>query len=141
MAKIVVFTDKRSEEHIYQAIQAGARAYLDKKAPLNEILDCIRTVNEGQTWIPQPIAELLARRMTSPQLTAREHQVLLQMAQGKNNKQIGMALGLRDGTVKVHMTHILGKLKVTGRLEALAAATSRGLISQVSSHDAQENAA
>ena len=141
LAKIVVFTDKRSEEHIYQAIQAGARAYLDKKAPLNEIIDCIRTVNEGQTWIPQPIAELLARRMTSPQLTSREHQVLLQMAQGKNNKQIGMALGLRDGTVKVHMTHILGKLKVTGRLEALAAATSRGLISQVSSHDAQENAA
>jgi two-component system NarL family response regulator len=127
-AKVVVFTDCQSEEHIYQAVQAGARAYLDKSASLQQILDCIRTVMRGQTWIPQHIAELLARRMMIPQLTRREQSVLFEMAQGKSNKQIGLALGLSPGTVKVHMTHILGKLKVSGRLEALAAATARGLV-------------
>src|ERR1041385_2398719 len=128
-AKLVVFTDSQGEEHIYQAIQAGARGYLDKCASLEQILDCIRTVERGQTWIPQQVAELLARRMSTPQLTRREQEVLFQMAQGKSNKQIGLALGLSEGTVKVYMTHILGKLKVSGRLEALAAATARGLIS------------
>jgi DNA-binding NarL/FixJ family response regulator len=127
-AKLVVFTDRQNEEHIYRAIQAGARGYLDKRAPLQGILDCIRTVTEGQTWIPQQVAERLAKRMATPQLTRREHEVLLQMAQGKSNKEIGVALRLSEGTVKVHMTHILGKFKVGGRLAAATLATSRGLI-------------
>ena len=140
-AKIIVFTDWQSEEHIYQAIQAGARAYLDKRSPLGMILDCIRTVTRGQTWIPQEVAELLARRMAAPRLTRREQDVLFEMAQGKSNKQIGTALCLSEGTVKVYMTHILGKLKVSGRLEALAAATERGLVSQSGRGDYEIKAA
>jgi two-component system NarL family response regulator len=129
-AKLVVFSYRQTEEHIYRVIQAGARGYLDKRASLEDILDCIRTVSSGQTWIPPQIAELLAKRIATPELTRREHEVLLQMAQGKSNKQIGVALGLSEGTVKVYMTHILGKFKVGGRLAAVTLATSRGIILQ-----------
>jgi DNA-binding NarL/FixJ family response regulator len=128
-AKIVVFTASQSEEHIYQAVHAGACGYLLKTAPLEQIIDCIRSVFRGQSWIPQTVGELLARRMASPQLTRRERDVLFAMSQGRSNKEIGLFLGVSEGTVKVHMTHILEKLKVSGRTEAIAAATSRGLIS------------
>jgi len=128
-AKVVAFTSRPSEEHIYQAMQAGVRGYLLKSAALDEIIGCIRAVAEGRSWIPPGIADLLARRMAAPQLTRREKDVLGAMAEGKSNKDIGALLGLSEGTVKVHISHILEKLKVSGRTEALATAAARGLVS------------
>jgi len=134
-AKIIVFTARESEEHIYQAVQSGARGYLLKSALLEEILECIRTVVRGQSWIPRQMGELLAKRMAAPELTKRERDVLAAMAQGKSNREIGNMLQLSEGTVKVHVTHILEKLKVNGRTEALAAATARGLVSLMGRSD------
>jgi two-component system NarL family response regulator len=128
-AKVVIFTACQGEEHIYRALQAGAKGYLPKISLPDEIISCIHTVFHGRTWIPPAIGATLARRLAAPELTRREREVLQAMSAGKSNKQIGMMLKMSEGTVKVHVTHILEKLKVEGRTEALGAALSRGLIS------------
>jgi two-component system NarL family response regulator len=128
-ARVIIFTASQSEEHIYRAVQAGARGYLLTTAPVEQILACLEAVFRGQSWIPRVIGEALARRMAAPELTRREREVLFAMAEGKSNKEIGAGLHVSEGTVKVHMTHILEKLKVNGRTEALAAAAARGLVS------------
>jgi len=126
--RVVIFTASRSEEHVYQAIQAGAHGYLLKTSPGEQIIACIQAVSRGERWIPPEIGDVLARRMAAPQLTKRERDVLSVMAQGKSNKEIGQILTVSEGTVKVHVTHILEKLKVSGRTEALATAAGRGLV-------------
>jgi len=129
--KIIVFTASQSEETIYQAVQAGAHGYLLKSSPPEKIIDCISSVVRGERWFPQAISEALVRRMAAPELTPREREVLAAMAEGKSNREIGESLKVSEGTVKVHMTHILEKLRVDGRTAALAAAAARGLISLV----------
>ena len=128
-AKIIIFTACQGEEHIYRSIEAGARGYLLKTSSAEEIISCIQTVYEGQTWIPPAIGATLARRLATPALTKREQEVLTVLSAGKSNKQIGVTLNMSEGTVKVHITHILEKLKVDGRTEALNVAYTRGLIS------------
>ncbi len=126
--RTVVFTASQSEEHVYQAVKAGASGYLLKTSPTQEIVACIQAVARGQNWIPPAVREILARRLAAPELTRRERDVLSAMAEGKSNKEIAYALNVSEGTVKVHVTHILSKMKVGGRTEALAAAAARGLI-------------
>lgn len=128
-AKIVVFSNSFSEEHIYESMQVGAKSYLHKTSSLEDIVACIRAIAIGQKCIPQSVMQVLARRCASPSLTRREQDVLKEMATGKSNRQIGEALQMSEGTVKVHVTHILEKLKVAGRTEALAIAAVRGLVS------------
>jgi len=128
-AKIIIFTACQGEEHIYRSIEAGARGYLLKTSSAEEIIACIHTVHQGQTWIPPAIGATLARRLAAPELTKREREVLNVLSAGKSNKQIGITLNMSEGTVKVHITHILEKLKVDGRTEALNVAFARGLIS------------
>lgn len=127
-AKIIVFTASQNEEQIYRSIEAGARGYLLKTSSEEEIISCIHAVYHGQTWIPDAIKETLARRLAAPELTKREQEVLHVMSAGKSNKQIGAVLNMSEGTVKVHVTHILEKLKVDGRAEALGVAFARGLV-------------
>jgi len=129
--KIIVFTASQSEETIYQAVQAGAQGYLLKSSSPEKIVECISSVVRGERWFPHAISEALVRRMASPELTPREREVLASMAEGKSNREIGAALKVSEGTVKVHMTHILEKLRVDGRTGALAEAAARGLISLV----------
>jgi two-component system NarL family response regulator len=127
-AKIIIFTACQGEEHIYRSIEAGARGYLLKTSSAEEIIASIHTVHQGQTWIPPAIGATLARRLAAPELTKREREVLNVLSAGKSNKQIGIMLNMSEGTVKVHITHILEKLKVDGRTEALNVAFARGLI-------------
>jgi DNA-binding NarL/FixJ family response regulator len=128
-AKVVALTTSQSEAQIHQAFQLGAKGYLLKSSGLQQIVDCLRVVARGKSWIPPEIAEILSRRMATRALTPRERDVLKIMAQGKSNRQIGDMLNLSEGTVKVHVGHILEKLKAKSRTEALAAAASRGLVS------------
>jgi DNA-binding NarL/FixJ family response regulator len=127
-ARVVVVTTYQSEEDIYRALQAGARGYVLKDAPLEDIVECIHAVGSGKTWIPPVVGAKLAMRVTDRTLTAREMEVIRALAKGKSNKEIGVALNISEGTVKVHVTHMLEKLKVTGRTEAIAAAVKRGLV-------------
>jgi len=72
--------------------------------------------------------ELLAMPDFGQELTGREMEVLAAMAPSKSNKEIGALLNITESTVKIHVTHILGKLKVTGRREAINTASQRGLV-------------
>jgi two-component system NarL family response regulator len=127
-ARLVILTIHQNEEDIYQALQAGAQGYLSKSAPVEELLECIRAVVAGRTWVPPGVGAQLAKRVATRELTRREHDVLHAMAAGKSNKEIGVVLDISEGTVKVHMTHILEKLKAGGRTEAIGVAVKRGLV-------------
>jgi two-component system, NarL family, response regulator len=127
-ARLVIFTTCQNEEAIYRAVQAGAGGFVPKDTPAGDLIECIRTVSNGGTWIPPAVAAKLAKRVAAPELTPREMEVLRLVVRGKSNKEIGVALDISEATVKVHMTHILEKLKVTGRTEAIGVAVSRGLV-------------
>jgi two-component system NarL family response regulator len=127
-AHLVIMTSYQSEEDIYRAMRAGAQGYLLKDAPVDELVECIRQVSAGRTWIPSGVGAKLAKRVGDQELTRREMEVLRTVAAGKSNKEIGVALDISEATVKVHVTHILEKLKVTGRTEAINIAAKRGLV-------------
>ncbi len=127
-ARIVVMTTFDGDEDIYRALQAGARAYLLKDTPREEIVDAIRSVYAGHKRIPSEIASKLADRLTAEPLTERELAVLKQIVAGQSNKEIDAALGIAEGTVKVHVNSLLGKLGVEDRTQAVTEALRRGIV-------------
>jgi len=127
-AQLVVVTSYPGEEDVYRALRAGARGYVLKDSSVDELINCIRAVAAGETWIPSQVGAKLAKRLAYEPLTARESEVLRAVAAGKSNKEIGNGFNISEATVKVHMTHILEKLKVTGRTEAINVALRRGLV-------------
>ena len=127
-ARVVVHTTYDTDEEIYQAVSAGAKAYLLKDAPLAELLDVIRKVRAGETCLPAAVAAKLATRMSGDALTGREVDVLKLLARGRSNKEIGSDLFISETTVKTHVRSVFGKLNVMSRTEAIAAASHRGLI-------------
>jgi two-component system NarL family response regulator len=126
--RLVIFTTCQGEEDIYRALRSGAYGYLFKNSSLVELVECIRTVAQGRRWIPPAVAARLGKRVGDRGLTAREMQVIHAVTSGKSNKEIGTALDISEATVKVHMTHILEKLNVAGRTEAINVAVRRGLV-------------
>jgi two-component system NarL family response regulator len=127
-ARLAILTSYESEEEIYRALRAGAQGYVLKDAPVSDLIGCIRAISEGRTWIPPDIGEKLAKRVKGQELTAREMEVLRTLVLGKSNKEIGALLNIAESTVKVHVTHVLEKLKASGRTEAISVALKRGLI-------------
>ena len=127
-AHIVVLTTYDGDEDIYRAIKAGAKAYLLKDTARDALVDCVRKVHAGETYLPAPLAAKLAERVSGDALSAREIEVLQRMGVGKSNKEIGADLFISEGTVKSHVKSIFTKLDVVSRTEALATATRRGLI-------------
>ncbi len=91
-ARIIMLTTYDTDNEIYRAIKAGAKGYLLKDARREELLDCIRKVNRGDTCIPQALVEKLAAGMSNEILTGRELGVLALLARGKSNKEIGANL-------------------------------------------------
>ncbi|HXB22175.1 MAG TPA: response regulator transcription factor [Candidatus Solibacter sp.] len=127
-ACLVIVTSYETREDIYRAMQAGARGYFLKESPVREVLECIRTVAAGSSWIPPAVGAKLATRLGDLELTPRELDVLHSITKGKSNKEIGAEFNIAESTVKVHVSHILEKLKVTGRTEAINVAVQRGLV-------------
>jgi two-component system NarL family response regulator len=127
-AHIVVLTTYDGDEDIYRAIKAGAKAYLLKDSARDALVDCVRKVHAGETYLPGPLAAKLAERVSGDALSAREMEVLQRMAAGKSNKEIGAELFISEGTVKTHVKSIFTKLDVVSRTEAVSKATRRGLI-------------
>lgn len=128
-ARIIILTTFDGEEDIYRGLRAGAKAYLLKDSPHEQIIDCIRAVMRGQRFLPGPVALKLAGRLDGEALSPRELEVLRQIATGKSNKEIARATGITEGTVKFHVTAVMAKLEVKSRTEAVAVAVRRGLIS------------
>jgi two-component system NarL family response regulator len=127
-ARIIILTTYGGDEDIFRSLKAGAKAYLLKDAPRQQILEAIRTVHAGERYLPVAIASKVAEHALQPELTGREREVLQRMARGKSNKEIGAALSISEGTVKTHVKSILAKLDAVSRTEAVMIAAERGLV-------------
>jgi DNA-binding NarL/FixJ family response regulator len=127
-ACLIMFTVYDGDECIYQGLRAGAKSYLLKNTPSDEILEIIRTVATGEKHIPVQVGKKLAERMELPQLSDREREVLQLMSTGKTNKAISAAMGVTESTVKFHVNNILTKLGVSDRTHAVITALKRGII-------------
>jgi DNA-binding NarL/FixJ family response regulator len=127
-ARFIVLTTYDGDEDIYRALQAGARAYLLKGMTSEELIATIRSVHAGNSFIPPAIAQKLAERIGTEELTPRESEVLEQIVHGKNNREIATELVISETTVKTHINRLLGKLGVTDRTQAATSAIQRGLV-------------
>jgi two-component system NarL family response regulator len=127
-AAIVILTTYDTDNDIERALRAGAKAFLVKDVSPQDLVDCVRAVHAGRTWVSQKVAAKLVAHVTNVRLTRRELAVLRLLAAGNSNREIGDALGISDGTVKIHVTHLFAKLGVACRTEAIATALRRGLV-------------
>lgn len=128
-ARIIVLTTYDGDEDIYRGLQAGAQGYLLKDAKPNELLNAIRIIHSGQQYVSSTVASKLIQRMNNPILSERELEVLRLIARGLSNQDIGTALNIGESTVKSHVTHILNKLGVSDRTQAVIVGVKRGLVS------------
>jgi DNA-binding NarL/FixJ family response regulator len=127
-ARIVVLTTFEGDVEIQRALAAGARGYVLKSMPPRELADVIRHVHAGRKQIPAAVAAQLAEHLGEESLTERERDVLLHVAAGNRNRDIGELLAISEETVKVHMKHIMEKLGASDRTEAVTIAVRRGII-------------
>jgi DNA-binding NarL/FixJ family response regulator len=128
-ARIIVLTTYDGDEDIYRGLRAGAKGYLLKDSKPNELRTAIRMVHSGQRYIPPNVAAKLVQRMTNPELSDRELEVLQLVAQGMSNLEISAALNISESTVKSNINRILSKLGVKDRTQATIIALKRGLAS------------
>jgi len=128
----IVWGSTFSEAEALRYIKCGAAGVLRKTASLDTVLDCLRTVQRGNTWMGGDMVRE-ARRPFRPghsPLTARELQVLEQVENGLKNRDIAEMLGIRIGTVKIHLKHIFEKTGIRGRYGlALSCLKEKGLVS------------
>jgi len=127
-ALFVVLTTYEGDEDIYQALEAGARAYVIKGMPHEVLVDALRRVLGGGRFLPSPVSRALASRTPDSDFSAREREVLELLAQGESNKGIAALLGITEATVKCHVSVILMRLQVEDRTQAVVAALQRGLV-------------
>jgi len=127
-ARIIALTTYQGDADIHRALEAGARGYLLKDVLRNEVVEAIRAVHRGARVVPGAVAQRLAQFTPRVELTEREMEVLTLMAKGYRNKDIADAIGRTEATVKVHVLHVLSKLNVSDRTEAVAVALQRGII-------------
>ncbi|HXC95068.1 MAG TPA: response regulator transcription factor [Edaphobacter sp.] len=127
-ARFIVLTTFDGDEDIYRSLQAGAKAYLLKGMTIDDLLNTIRLVHSGKTSISPAIAEKLADRMGTEDLTARELKVLERIVAGRANKEIAADLSISEATVKTHINNLLSKLGVSDRTNAATVAIQRGLV-------------
>ncbi len=126
-ACIVVLTTYEGDEDIYQALEAGARAYVIKSMPHEVLINALRRAHSGRQYLPAPVLHALTARMPDSDLSSREREVLSLLVRGKSNKQIAVDLGITEATVKSHVSTILLRLQVDDRTQAVIAALRRGL--------------
>ena len=136
--KAIVFTAFDTDERIVGAVKAGAKGYLLKGAPSQELFQAIRTVSAGGSLLQPVVASKLIEYVSGESeqkphegiipLTGREKQVLEQLALGKTNKEIAVELVISERTVKFHVSSIFAKLGVGNRTEAVTIAARGGLV-------------
>jgi DNA-binding NarL/FixJ family response regulator len=127
-ARVIVLSTYVSDEDIYAALQAGAMAYLVKSVSRDELTQAIRKAAAGRRHITPELAARLADRMSRANLSSRELDVLRLLVGGKRNREIASSLDITEGTVKLHVSSILGKLGATDRTEAVTVALQRGIV-------------
>ncbi|HJN88295.1 MAG: response regulator transcription factor [Dehalococcoidia bacterium] len=134
---IIILTTYDTDDYIFRGIEAGARGYLLKDSPPEEVLKAIRAVYQGESLIQPRVASRLLDRLSQlsrnaapseGSLSAREVEVLQIMATGAANKEIASRLNIGQSTVKTHIVRIFNKLGVSGRTEAVAEGAKRKII-------------
>lgn len=139
--KVIVLTTFDDDEEVFEALRAGAVGYLLKDAPPEKLAEAIRAAARGESFLqPSIAAKVVAefsrlsqpsprRESSLPQpLSEREREVVRLLAHGMSNKEIAGALNLAEGTVKNHMSNVLGKLGVLDRTQAALKARELGLM-------------
>lgn len=134
-AKIIIVTSFLDDEKVYPALEAGATSYLLKTSKAEEIAEAIRATYKGESILePEVTGKIMNRLRTEKeaplheQLTAREKEILLLIAEGKTNQEIADELFIALKTVKVHVSNILGKLEVQDRTQAVIYAFQNKLV-------------
>jgi DNA-binding NarL/FixJ family response regulator len=127
-ARIIILTTFEGDVEIQRALEAGARAYMLKTMPAEEMIEIIRHVHAGKKRVPPEIAAQLAEHYSDDALTEREIDVLRQIAGGNRNRDIADKLFISEHTVKIHIKHIMEKLGASDRTEAVAIGARRGII-------------
>lgn len=137
VVKVIMLTVSESEEHVAQALEAGAHGYILKGASGSELISTVQSVSRGESYVsPGLAARLLAvssRKMRqrtkladTVDLTKREEQILDHVARGLTNKEIAIAFSISEKTVKHYMTNVMQKLQVRNRVEAVLAFQKKG---------------
>ena len=128
--RVLVLTMFDTDADITRAIEAGATGYLLKAERPDELFAAIRSAAFGRTALSAPVADRLLAQLRSPRptLSAREHDILGQLARGLSNREIARALFISEATVKTHLGRIYGKLGVETRAGAVAVAKERRLL-------------
>jgi len=127
-ARVIVLTTFERDVEIQRALRAGARGYLLKSMPAEQMIETIRQVHTGKKCVPPEIATGLAEHVGDETLSEREVEVLRHVAAGNRNREIGKMMFIAEETVKVHLKHIMGKLGANDRTQSVAIAARRGII-------------
>lgn len=127
-ACILVLTSYSGDADIQNALRAGARSYLLKEVSSEELVEQIRRAARGSTRLPREVAQKLEEAQGFESLTQREMDVLRGIAEGLSNKEIAERHEITEGTVKSHVSSVLGKLAANDRTQAAMTALRRGLL-------------
>jgi DNA-binding NarL/FixJ family response regulator len=127
-ARIIILTTFQRDVEIQRALRAGARGYLLKSMPPQQMLDTIRQVHSGKKSIPREVAADIAEHLSDDTLSEREVEVLRHVAAGNRNRDIGERMFIAEETVKVHLKHIMSKLGANDRTHSVTIATRRGFL-------------
>jgi DNA-binding NarL/FixJ family response regulator len=139
--RVIILTTFDHDEYVIEALRAGASGFLLKDAPPEELVRAVRVVAAGDALLAPTVtrrlldrvlSKLPATRMVSPagmaDLTERERDVLLLVARGRSNAEIGSDLRISETTVKTHVSHMLDKLSLRDRVQAVILAYEAGLV-------------
>jgi DNA-binding NarL/FixJ family response regulator len=136
-ARILILTTFGLDEYVYEALRAGASGFVLKDDPPEQLIGAVRTVAAGDALLSPAITKRVIKQFTRiprpaprkelDELTAREQDILLLIARGLSNSEIGRQLYISETTVKTHVTHILAKLGLRDRVQAVVLAYQAGL--------------
>ncbi|WP_291986459.1 response regulator transcription factor [Luteitalea sp.] len=127
--KVIALTALVDEPRMMAVLRAGALGYVRKDADPEVLLAAVRRVAAGRPYIDPGVTTHLMHAVTaSDELTAREVEVMRELARGRSNKEIAVSLAISEETIKTHVGHVLAKLQADNRTQALVQALKRGLI-------------
>ena len=130
---VVVVTSFGEAHRVHSALEAGATGYVLKDADVDEIIEAIRAAHRGEVHLDAAVARVLTRSLVAPRqgvaaLTAREREVLVLVAEGRSNRDIGRMLSIGERTVQAHLGNVLAKLSLSSRTQAALWAVREGLV-------------
>ena len=130
---VVVVTSFGEAHRVHGALEAGATGYVLKDADVDEIVEATRAAHRGEVHLDAAVARVLTRSLVAPRrgvaaLTARERDVLVLVAEGRSNRDIGRILSIGERTVQTHLGNVLTKLDLASRTQAALWAVREGLV-------------